>query len=510
MFLRILFIAVLTLTSVSVFGGQYPKVPSHVNYIQEPKANTINSQNLIRLESLATEYGFEEFVAPEFFVSELVLEKENLKQAIMISANSRVNPEYNNKIFEHSDGFLIQVTSNGQQLAVFAFGMEAAVAEVLFNRLRDEKVSSNQAGNSRGLASEVRSSSASQVASRVGKEATQFGKRTVQCGVGIVQGTYDMVVGTVRDISLASYNFIRNPRQQWEIEKRAARRMADVRGLARSIGQNYDAMDANEKQRFICSIFGAPGVGTVATAPGRIARGTTRLGLATSISASVAKAPAQSLKSVARANRAASDVRSATGKFSKAAKLEDIGKLAKIPADEFTAQFKATTVAVYNKLNDRAAFSEYIKKLMNDADQYMRSSGKPVLVEAAKNGEISRNAVLAVLVQRARARGEKFATLNSGQDGAFMEKVGRGPFFDKVFKSDGTPGSHGMDAHLIQRDFVADVVTQKMDGKHAEYYRALSQGSGSKVWDAVYDNFDDSFTSPEFVTRVLASSTPVL
>ena len=495
---------------MSVFGAQFPKVPAHVKYLQEPKVNTINSQNLIRLESLAAEYGFEEFAAPEFFVSELVLEKENLKQAIMVSANSRVNPEYNNKIFEHSDGFLIQVTSNGQQLAVFAFGMEAAVAEVLFNRLRDDKVSSNQGGNSRGIASEVRSSGASQVARKVGADITQFGKRTVQCGVGIVQGAYEMVVGTVRDISLASYNFIRNPRQQWEIEKRAARRMADVRGLARSIGQNYDAMDADEKQRFICSIFGVPGVGTAAAAPGRLARGAARLSLATNGSASVAKIPTQSLKSVARANRAASDVRSASGKFSKAEQFEDIGKLGKLPADEFTLQFKATTVAVYNKLNDPVAFSEYIKKLMNDADHYMRSSGKPALVEAAKNGEISRNAVLAVLVQRARARGEKFSTLNNSQDDAFFEKVGRGPFFDKVFKSDEFPGSHGMDSHLIQRDYVADVVTQKMDGKHAEYYRAISQGNGQKVWDSVYDNFDDSFNSPEFVNRVLTSSVPVM
>jgi hypothetical protein len=60
-----------------------------------------------------------------------------------------------------------------------------------------------------------------------------------------------------------------------------------------------------------------------------------------------------------------------------------------------------------------------------------------------------------------------------------------------------------MDTHLIQHDFVADVVDAAMKGKSAEFYQYLSQRE--ELWESLFDSLDDrSPLSPEYLKRLLS------
>ena len=87
-----------------------------------------------------------------------------------------------------------------------------------------------------------------------------------------------------------------------------------------------------------------------------------------------------------------------------------------------------------------------------------------------------------------------------------------GPFFDNGFKyfryDDGSVGyrtGHGVDTHLLQRDFLRKIIDEAMGPQNANrFYQAISTHSdGLILWDFLFDTFADNPTSPEFLGQMM-------
>jgi hypothetical protein len=175
-------------------------------------------------------------------------------------------------------------------------------------------------------------------------------------------------------------------------------------------------------------------------------------------------------------------------------------------------RYKKTLDAVYQRLTDKNAWADYTAQLMKDAAKKMMSSRDPHAVTLAKTGTVTRNAILKVLVERARARGtDRFYSLekSTGADGqprSFFSVVQKGPFFDSKYFG----GGHGVDTHLIQQDFVAPVVQQNLGAKNTQkLYQFLGTKKGKPLWDEVFDSGADNPTRPEYLKPVLLKDVPV-
>lgn len=161
---------------------------------------------------------------------------------------------------------------------------------------------------------------------------------------------------------------------------------------------------------------------------------------------------------------------------------------------------------VLDQLHNSDAWGNYLAGVIREAGQDMARSPYASIRNRALSGELSRNDVLRVLVKRSRARGESFSAVTTGDADTFFQTVRSGPFFDKYFQG-GT--QHGIDTHLIQRDFIAGTVDRATSGRPSEFYRHLSEG-GRPIWDDMFDSFSPSSpTSPEYLKQYLNNHIPV-
>lgn len=207
-----------------------------------------------------------------------------------------------------------------------------------------------------------------------------------------------------------------------------------------------------------------------------------------------------------------------TGVYSQVRNAKDIAKRIEDTArkkrflDSLNAvkpELKDAMVRVSNKLNDSDKFLRYTKDLVIETVENIKSRGIPSELELLKNGELNRNAVLRVLVERAKARGEgdfsTVKTLNPDDPTEFIQAVKKGPFFDKAFKYD----THGIDMHLLQRDYVSDEVFAATSGKPQEFWDLLGSNEGLNFWGPLFDSIQDNMTSPEFTRRVINQALPL-
>ena len=168
---------------------------------------------------------------------------------------------------------------------------------------------------------------------------------------------------------------------------------------------------------------------------------------------------------------------------------------------------------VWNRMNDPTAFAIYARTLAEDAGVEMLRNGSLRDRDALMRGDLSRNAVLKVLVKRHTLNGNSnFSTIVSGRDkpfeatrtrktgsnADFRKAVGQGPFFDKPF----TGLRHGTDTHFLQIDYVADVVAASTNGAPEVFWELLGSRSGILYWVMLFDNRGkDMFGTPEYLSH---------
>ncbi len=176
---------------------------------------------------------------------------------------------------------------------------------------------------------------------------------------------------------------------------------------------------------------------------------------------------------------------------------------------------KTTMVNVWNRMNDPEIFAKYCLILAEDAAVEMMSGGSKSEINSLTRGELTRNAVLKVLVNRHRAQGnDRFSIitgiskhqpkpssatrkLDTYQD--FRDAIKQGPFFDKPFGA----ARHGIDTHFLQIDYVADVIWQSTNGNPRVLWDFLGSKKGVHAWVALFDTSGSTLGSPEYLVHLV-------
>ncbi len=184
---------------------------------------------------------------------------------------------------------------------------------------------------------------------------------------------------------------------------------------------------------------------------------------------------------------------------------------------------KNTMVGVWNRLNDPVAIRSYMEKLAVDTVAEVKSRAIPKELKMLEDGQLTRNAILRVLVKRAKERGQgNISIVLSKLDDAgnarpikstskpasnvgFRTAVGDGPFFDKPFADN----RHGIDIHLLQKDIVADVVAAGTNGNPSEFWNFLGSTAGINFWVPLFDSAHTSFTQPEVLHHLIENILPL-
>jgi hypothetical protein len=169
--------------------------------------------------------------------------------------------------------------------------------------------------------------------------------------------------------------------------------------------------------------------------------------------------------------------------------------IAEIQDPELRNAFKKANLI----LRDPRAIADYFTKLTEETFQNMMNSKNQRWIKMAEEGLLDKKAILEVLYQRARDRGEtvftKLTSFNTDDD--FFEAVGKGPIIDSF----NSGNDHGAYVHLLQRDIVAPALDQSVSGGAARVNTFLSQ-EGRAVWTEVFDSpVGEVGNNPEFLNR---------
>jgi len=166
--------------------------------------------------------------------------------------------------------------------------------------------------------------------------------------------------------------------------------------------------------------------------------------------------------------------------------------------EKMTPEVKSAIKGVMNKMNDPESFISYMDDLTADTILNIEKRGKKTELDALKEGTIPQNAVLRVLVQRAKDRGRgNISTIvdsrqikhttkrkpNKNHD-AFREAIAQGAFFDKFFQN----AQHTMSSHFLQQDYVADVINTSTKGNPQKFWDYLGSKQGVHYWVPLFDS----------------------
>ena len=167
-----------------------------------------------------------------------------------------------------------------------------------------------------------------------------------------------------------------------------------------------------------------------------------------------------------------------------------------------------TVVAVYNRMNDSKAFAKYIQNLLIETAEFMKSRGRAEDLELLEQGRVTRSAALKVLFERMKKRNIEVRALRSLRDPLdFQKHVSQMAFIDYPFKQG---NRHGRDTHLMQVDYVYDVVYQNMNGKPLEFYQFLGSPKGIWFWFDLFDaQLESDLRYPEFFGPKVRSTVPM-
>jgi hypothetical protein len=156
------------------------------------------------------------------------------------------------------------------------------------------------------------------------------------------------------------------------------------------------------------------------------------------------------------------------------------------------------------RMIDIELWAQYVEDLASEAFNDMLESEDPYVRIKAEKGELLRDSVLKVLVRRARARGlsvGKVEKLLNRDD--FTDAIRSGPFVDfGVGKS-----PHGVYTHLLQLDFVSDIVEKKLGGDFKRFHRYLGSLNGVALWTLIFDrNSGSTPHHPEYLGPKLSEA----
>jgi hypothetical protein len=152
--------------------------------------------------------------------------------------------------------------------------------------------------------------------------------------------------------------------------------------------------------------------------------------------------------------------------------------------------------AVARHLCDGPKWKNYLVTLYLDAAEVMKNSGASDANELLDRGLVSRKALVRVLIQRAKLRGEPrvYQITTDLPPAEFASAIARGPFLDTTFRE---KDFHGEDTHLVQRDYVDDIVAKYYPDDPNQFYVDLAEHIA--MWDAVFDDYSDGGSSPSFL-----------
>lgn len=204
------------------------------------------------------------------------------------------------------------------------------------------------------------------------------------------------------------------------------------------------------------------------------------------------------------------------------------------------APIRDAAIGIYQKMNNPSALAEWSEQLSKEALGHMhinaaartraiqiKYDGSPgeyikglytTKGEMLEKGMLDRQSILAVLVQRAKDSGERVGvipmagsfdrnTTRAWKFERFHQVPQKGPFFDNYFPRH---SNHGQDIHLVQMDYIRDVVVKATNGKPEVFWNYVANDpAGAKIWDRLFDSFSSNFTSPEFIGPLLRRHLPV-
>lgn len=183
-----------------------------------------------------------------------------------------------------------------------------------------------------------------------------------------------------------------------------------------------------------------------------------------------------------------------TGGFVKKDVVEQLGPRFK----NLDPEIKSGLHGVINKMNDKHSYMSYMEKLSSDIVNEVKKVGNPQELAALKNGTLSEAATLRVLAQRAGVRGQTHLSDNASGLRRSRSEVERGPLVNKAFSKDKFTMSH-----LLQEDYVADVVDAATQGKAQKFWIFLDTKEGEAYWTPLFaSNKKNSLTRPEFTSQL--------
>lgn len=161
-------------------------------------------------------------------------------------------------------------------------------------------------------------------------------------------------------------------------------------------------------------------------------------------------------------------------------------------------KIKDAILAAWNRMNDPKAFARYIKTLAEDTAVEMAKIKSEKTAEAFKKGTLRGNTVLKTLALRLKAKGDtQYSVISSTNSARFREAASRGPFFDRALRD----SEHTMTAHILQRDYVDDVIWNATDGHPEMFWKYInSSDRHSMIWETLFDQPQgvESPSSPEW------------
>jgi hypothetical protein len=192
-------------------------------------------------------------------------------------------------------------------------------------------------------------------------------------------------------------------------------------------------------------------------------------------------------------------------------------------SEQLSPVIEKSIVSVYNTLGNQALTETYFKKLFSDSAAHMARRGKPGDLKLLAEGKIDPDVIAAILVKRAKARGDtQFTNLtrdelkvgklvtesdairapNFKQYEAFRQAI-KGPFFDSALSSN-YRAAHGSLSHLVQRDMVYDAVVSSTNGQPQVFWNFLGSKKGVHWWVDLFDSGSTaSFRKPEHVQKFI-------
>jgi hypothetical protein len=196
------------------------------------------------------------------------------------------------------------------------------------------------------------------------------------------------------------------------------------------------------------------------------------------------------------------------GNFVKKGDAEKLGTRFK----ELDPEIQSSIHGVFNKMNNKHTYIDYMEKLNSEAVAEIKSAGIPRELEyLKKQGKVSENAYLRALAKRAESRGQtNLSGLVPNEQGELMApkqirnsptEIDLGPQVNRPYNNEKRNITH-----LLQEDYVADVVQESTKGKPQKFWNFLDSKEGQNFWVPLFDSTHrSSLTNPAVNSRLTHS-----